>query len=148
MSSENQIHLRGRFDREELLAVAAITPGHLIEITSAGKFQKHSTEGGYAARIFAEISALEGETTANSYAADDLVSANIEMPGNDVQAFLQAGENVSIGDKLISAGDGTLIENGNEGSGVTVNQIVAIAREAKDLSGSGAVDTLMKVMVL
>ena len=59
-----------------------------------------------------------------------------------------AGENVSIGDKLISAGDGTLIANGSETSGTTVRQIVAIATEAEDLSGSGAVDTLIEVRVL
>lgn len=148
MSTENQAHLVGDFRREELLAVAAISPGDLIEETSAGKFQVHSTEGGYATRIFAEVDALQGNTLDDDYAAADLVSANVELPGNEVQAFLKDGEDVAKGAKLISAGDGTLIAEGSASSGVTVKQIIATAREAKDLSGSGAVDTLIRVMLL
>lgn len=141
MSTENQVHLVGNFRREEALAAAAITPGHLIEETSAGKFQKHSTAGGVAMRLFAEIDALQGNTLSDDYSADDLVSANVELPGNEVQAFLKAGEDVDIGDDLESAGDGTL-------QAVTTGEVVAQAREALDLSGSGDVDTLMRVMLL
>lgn len=148
MSSENQVHLIGDFRREEALAAGTITPGHLIEEDSSGEFQVHSTEGGYAARLFAEVDALQGNTLDDDYSADDLVSANVELPGNEVQAFLAAGENVSIGDELISAGDGTLIKNGSETSGTTIKQIIGHAREAKDLSGSAAVDTLIRVMLL
>lgn len=148
MSTENQVHLVGDFRREELNAAATITPGNLIEETSAGKLQKHSTEGGFAALLFAEVDALQGNGLDTDYAADVLVSANVELPGNEVQAFLKAGENVSRGDKLISAGDGTLIADGSEISTTTVKQIIGIAREALDLSGSGAVNTLMRVMLL
>jgi hypothetical protein len=119
----------------------------LTEITSAGTVQVHSTEGGRAERRFAEIDALQGRIKTTAYAAAELVAMNIELPGNKCQAFLKAGENVSIGDELISAGDGTLIANGSESSGVTVADVIAIADEALDLSGSGAVDTLMAVLV-
>lgn len=148
MSTENRIHLVGDFRKEEALAAAAISPGDLIEEDSAGKFAVHSTEGGYAQLLFAAEDALQGNTIDDAYAADDLVAANVELSGNETQAYLKAGENVSIGDELISAGDGTLIANGSESSGVTVRQVIAHAREAKDLSGSGAVDTLIKVMLL
>ena len=148
MSDENQVHLQGEFRREEALAAGAISPGMLVEWDSAGEFQAHSTEGGYAQRMFAEVDALQGNTLDDDYAADDLVSVNIEAPGNYTQAFLKAGENVAINDELISAGDGTLIKNGSETSGTTIDQVVAHAKEAKDLSGSGAVATLMKVQVL
>jgi len=148
VSTENQAHLVGDFRREEAVAAATITPGMLTEETSAGTFQAHSTEGGYAVRLFAEVDALQGNTLTDDYSALDLVSANVELVGNEVQAFLKAGEDVSIGDNLISAGDGTLIAEGSASSGVTVKQIIAKAREAKDLSGSGAVDTLIRVMLL
>jgi len=148
VSTENQSHLVGDFRREEALAVAAISPGHLIEEDSAGEFQVHSTEGGYGIRLFAEVDALQGNTLDDDYAADDLVSANVELTGNEIQAFLKDGEDVAIGAKLISAGDGTLIAEGSASSGVTVKQIIAVAREAKDLSGSAAVDTLIRVMLL
>jgi len=141
MSTENQVHLVGDFRREELKAAAAVSPGNLLEITSAGKFQKHSTAGGACLRIFAEIDALQGETLDDDYSTDDLVSANVEVPGNEVQAFLKAGENVAIGAELESAGDGTL-------QALTTGKVVAVAREAEDLSGSGAVATLIQVMLV
>jgi len=148
MSSENQVHLIGAFRREEAVAAGTITPGMLVEEDSSGEFQAHSTEGGYAARRFAEIDALQGRTLDDDYSADDLVSANVELVGNEVNAFIKAGEDIAIGDFLISAGDGTLIENGSESSVTTVRQVIGYAREAQDLTGSGAVDTLTRIMLL
>ena len=148
MSDENQIHLQGEFRREEYSAAEAITPGHLIELTSSGTVQKHSTEGGDAERMFAEGDFLQGSTIDDAYAADDLVSANIEEPGSVIQAFLKAGENVTDGVFLISGGDGTLIEEGSETSGTTIEKRIAMSLEDKDLSGSGAVATLIKVRVI
>jgi len=148
MSTENQVHLIGTFRREEADAAVILSPGMLAEYESAGEMQPHSTEGGDALLMFAVEDALQGNTLDDDYAVGDLVSANIEAAGNDVQAFLKVGENVAIGDELISAGDGYLIANGSESSGVTVKRIVAIAREALDLSGSGDVTTLMRVTLL
>lgn len=148
MSTENQVHLIGEFRHEEELAAGTITPGMLVELESTGDVQAHSSEGGVAARAFAEVDALQGNTLDDDYSADDLVMINVEIPGSECQAFLQAGQNVVIGDLLISAGDGTLIENGQESSGVTVYDYIAVAREALDLSGSAAVATLMRVFVL
>ena len=141
MSTENQVHLIGDFRREEALAASTITPGMLIEEDSSGEFQAHSTAGGVAQRLLAEVDALQGNTLDDDYSAADLVSANVELPGNEVQAFLKAGENVAIGATLESAGDGTL-------QAETTGEVLAMAREALDLSGSGAVDTLMRVMLL
>ena len=149
MSTENQIHLIGKnFRHEEIEAAGDISPGHLIGGDSSGTCVVHNTEGGVAARAFAEIDALQGNTLEDDYEDGDLVMVNIEQPGNECQAFLQAGQNAAIGDLLISAGDGTLIVNGQESSGVTVYDYIAVAREALDLSGSGAVDTLMRVHIL
>ena len=148
MSTENKAHLTGDFRHEEARAADTISPGMLIELDSSGEVVPHSTEGGYAERTFAEVDALQGNTLDTDYSDDDLVMINVEQPGNDVQAFLYVGESVAIGDELISNGDGTLIANGSEASGVTVKQIIAIAREAKDLTVSGAATSLMKVRVL
>ncbi len=148
MSAENQVHLVGTFRREEALAASTITPGMLIEQIAAGTVQAHSTEGGYAVRAFAEVDALQGNILTTNYAAAALVSANIELVGNEVNAMVKAGEDIAIGDLLISAGDGTLIENGSEASGTTVRQIIGVARETLDLSGSGAVNTLCRIMLL
>lgn len=147
MSTENQIQLKGDFRGEEAIAAASITPGHLVEETSSATFQVHSTEGGFAIRRVAVEDALQGKTITTVYLANVRVFTNLQVPGNECQMFLKAGENVSIGDKLISAGDGTLIANGSEDSLTSVKQIIGVAREAKDLSGSGAVATLLRVLL-
>jgi len=144
----NKIKLIGYGHHEEANAAEALNPGHLVEIDSSGEVQKHATEGGLAERLFAKEDALQGKTVDDAYAADDVVSIHAALPGDNVWAYLQAGQNVAIGDKLISGGDGTLIEDGQEGSATTVRQAVAVALEALDLSASGAVDTRLAVRVL
>lgn len=146
--SYNQSHMKGSFRREEAVAAATITPGMLLEITSAGKFQAASTEGGYTERIVAEVDALQGHSMEDDYAADALVAANVELPGNEAAVLLQAGQNAVIGSLLISGGDGTLIVNGQEDSTTTVRQIVAKSLEALNLTDSLAVNTLLNVRFL
>lgn len=138
MSTEQQIHLIGSFRRDEKLAAAALSPGHLLEVTSADKVQKESTGAVVVDRLVAVEDALQGNPITTAYALGDLVSFNIYAPGAEAQVYLKAGENVAIGAKLESNGDGTLVALS---SGVAV----AIAMEAQDLSDSGDVDTLTHV---
>lgn len=148
--SDNAIHLAGDYRHEEALASGSVKPGYLLEITSAtaDTVKAHATEGGYSERAFAKEDALQGNTKSTTYATTTRVMYNLELPGNEVQAFLKAGENVTKGEQLISAGDGTLIAKGSATSAGVVMQVIAIAMEALDLSGSGDVDTLMPVRVL
>jgi hypothetical protein len=130
---------------EEYLADAALTPGHILELDSAGEVKKHATEGGYWDGSIASEDALQGREIDTDYDAADLVQTSITSRSVLMYAFLQATENVAIGEKLISAGDGTLKALSNVTSGVTVYQVVGIAEEALDLSGTGAVATRIKV---
>lgn len=148
MATRNQVHLKGMFEHEEARAADTITPGMLIELDANGEVVPHSTEGGFAERTLAEIDSLQGNILTTDYTDDDLVMINVELPGNDTQAFLKVGEDAAIGDELISAGDGTLIVNGSEESTTTVKQVIAIARETLDLTVSGAVTILTKVRML
>ena len=138
MSTEQTIHLIGDFRRDEKLAVAALSPGHLIEVTSADEVQKESTGAVAVDRLVAVEDALQGRPITTAYATDELVSFNVYAPGAECQVFLAAAQNVAIGAKLESAGDGTLTALA---SGVAI----AIAMEAQDLSDSSAVDTLTHV---
>jgi hypothetical protein len=144
----NRIILIGDGQHKENLAAATITPGNLIELTSANTVQKHSTEGGYAEAFFAEEDALQGNTISDNYSAGDRVMGYLANKSDNIYAFIQAGQTIVIGDKLISGGDDTLIKNGNEGTGTTVYEIVAVALEAVDLSATGAVATRIPVRVL
>jgi hypothetical protein len=147
---DNQIQIKGGFRHEEGLASGTVAPGMLLEITSAAAdtVRAHATEGGYAERAFAVEDALQGNTIEDDYSAADLVSYHLVEPGAVVQALIEAGANIAKGDKLISAGNGNLIENGTEATATTVVQIIAIAMDACDLTATGAVDTLCKVRVL
>jgi len=136
----------------ERVAAGTITPGMLLEYTSASKVQAHSTAGGNCLpRAFALEDELQGNGIDDNYSADDQVACWITQPGEQVYAILADGENVSIGDALESNGNGYLkkhvadvesFESAEPGS-ITVypEQIVGIALEAVDLSDSSGAES-------
>lgn len=128
-------------------AEAAITPGMILELTSSDTVQAHSSAGqNVSPPLVALENELEGEDIDTNYAADDKVQVWIACRGEVAYLILADGENVSIGDEVESNGAGYLqkhtadvesFESAEAGS-ITVypNQIVGIALEALDLSGS------------
>jgi hypothetical protein len=132
----------------ERAAAAEIYPGMLLEYTSSSTVQAHSTAGGNALpTAFALEDELQGGDIDTAYSADDQVPVWIATRGEHAYAILaDDSASVSIGDPLESAGNGYLtkhvsdvesFESAEPGS-ITVypQQIVAIALEALDLSGS------------
>jgi len=128
----------------EYEAASAITPGDLVELTSAGKVQRHSTASGNAARMFALENELEGEGLNDDYAAGDRVQVWFPNPGDIVYARLADEQSVTIADFLESAGNGCLQaytpETVASADVQTVNtiyhmQIVGQTLETQDLSG-------------
>ncbi len=134
---------------KEVNAAAPITPGHLIERTSAGKVQKHATQDGTAARIFALEDELQGKAIGDNYATDTPVQCWFPYPGDEVYALLANGENVSIGDKLTSNGDGTLKGQDVVASAAeeAPNSVICVALEAVDMSGSSGADPSGRIKV-
>lgn len=149
--AENSIIVRqGQAQRVQIekLAAAALYPGHLVELTSADKVQKHSSAGGnIGPAMFAIEDENQGNDIDDAYSASDRVVAWIPQRGDWVLAVLADGENVSIGDKLESGGDGTLkkhvADSADSDSPITVysNQLVGIAMEALNLSDSSGGET-------
>lgn len=128
---------------EEYTATAvAITPGMLLELTSAGLVQAHSGEGQNQLQMFALEDELQGKGIDDNYAASDKIQCWIPNRGDCVYAILEDGENVSIGDFLESNGAGLLqkhtedFADSDDALTVYSNQIVGIALEAVDLSTS------------
>ena len=127
---------------EEIDAVEVFTPGHLLEETSAGKVQKHSTEASTVLPMFALENELEGEGIDDAFSADDKVQCWIPYRGDMVYAWLADGEDVDIGNPLVSNGDGTLrkmVEKLESSADTTIDyshRVVGFAVEAKDLSES------------
>ena len=149
MADQNRIQLSDRFISEEAVAGASgIYPGHLVKLNSDAEAVVHDTEGGVAERAFAVEDAFQGNTVSDAYTEDEKLMYHIQQRGGRVNALIQAGQNLAVGDILISAGDGTLIDEDEAGSGVSVADRIAVALEAIDLSASGAVATLAKVRIL
>ena len=144
-----RIHGKGGYRRDEKVAVSAITPGMLVELTSADEVQPHSTEGGRAELIVAEEDALQGQIVTHAYEADEIVTLAIADPGSEWQMLIASGETITIGEQLISAGDGTLKALDNATSASAVAQVVAVALETSQTAagedGALAADTLLKV---
>ena len=141
MSTHNTIVVKGTGVNQEALANAEITPGHLVELMSTGKFKVHATAGGNAAKIFAVEDELQGNPISTAYDAGDLVQARHMRPGEWVQAIaVSQGSAIVIGDFVESAAGGTLQKHVADVSDSpnTTNQIIGIAREAIDNSDSAA----------
>ena len=107
----NQIHLKGKYQREEGVAAVATKPGMVVEETSATTqtYQPQSTAKAVAEKLVAVEDALQGNTLADTYAIGDLVSVNAYTSGCRCQIFLKAGENVAkeafLEDSVIAAGN-------------------------------------------
>ncbi len=95
--------------REAISATgSAIDPGMIIEITTDGEAQEHSTAGGNAAALFAREEDYAGGSISDTYAVGDNVPYMANRPGDQVYAFLATGNDASVGDFLESDGNGAL----------------------------------------
>lgn len=134
------IVVKGEGIRYEALAVAAITPGNLVEFTSAGKVQKHSTAGGNAERAFAVEDDDQGSGIDTDYDADDLVQYEIFRPGDVVWAKLKDGETVAKGGFVESAGTGEMQAYVADSNDVAQDTIIGVSLDTLDMSDSSLAD--------
>lgn len=135
---------KGDFIRKEGVAAAAITPGHLIELSSAGIVRVHANAGLDAARMFALENDLVGDDLDDAYGADDTVQYGVFESGAEVNAILAASQTIAVGDFLTSNGDGTLklhdptIDTSSSSVDVAVEAILAKAVVAVTTTGAVA----------
>lgn len=108
----NTIFLGGeRTQINDLAASEAITPGHLVErFNNAGviRFRKHATAGGDTARLVATDHTMANKGPDDAYALNDLVEVSAGRGGSTFWMLIASGQNIVAGNKLESAGDGTL----------------------------------------
>jgi len=149
-STKRRIHAKGQYEHDEKIASVAIQPGMLVEIEpNTANLRPHNVEGGESPECaFATEDALQGNTVTDNYAIADLVTYILPVKGACVNALLKAGYDYTIGTKLVSDGDGTLIPNGEESSAGPVPSVVAVTTEDCDLSASGAANTLCEVRII
>ena len=141
--ANQKIHLRGQFERIELVAATIIKPGMLVTMTPTAKTcGYHSTSAGFGERLIAQEDSLQGNTVDTSYAIGDVVSLNAVFPGAMCLLRLKAGYSYALGQHLMSNGDGTFIGQSS------AKQEFAVVLDATDLSASGAVDTLVRCRMM
>lgn len=138
------IHLAGRIERvNDIAAGAAITPGHLVErYNSSGTalYRKHATAGGPTVPAVALDQNMLNKDVDYAYAAGDLVEVGILPPGSTAWMLIASGENIVEGQKLESAGNGTL-------RALASGTALFAAIEAKDNS-AGPSDARIRVEAL
>ncbi len=140
---------------KELVAGGTITPGHLVDIASTGKYVVHPDAKVRTAAIFAAEADLIGKGIDDNYVANDNVYAWVCPPGTEVNALVAASASaIVIGDLLESAGDGTLRKRtaaSQLGSGTydytAAGEPVAMAIEAVDNSGGGSPARLKCIVI-
>lgn len=145
------IPLRGEYQyHDEYLASAAIKPGMLVEIVSAGTMRAHASAGAKCAPWFAFEDSLQGDDIDDDYASGDRVRSGIfTTAGAEVYALLANGETAVIGTQLVSNGDGYLKAYTADSSAVIVEEhIIGMAKEAVDMSGSSGVDPDGRIKVV
>lgn len=134
----NHILIKGDPIQKEGNAAETITPGELITFDGSGDIIPHGSAGENAQPRFAKEEDYGGQSIDTDYAAGERVPYYVNRKGDEVQAFLAAGQNVAKDTPLVSDGSGgltaytapTAVED------VYPNAIVAYAAEAKDNSGS------------
>lgn len=127
-SAKNTIKVKNHSDVNlEAEAAAAIIPGMLLEYTTAGKVQAHSTAAGKHAFMFAFENELEGQGINDDFASGDKVQVWVAGRGDVVYALLEDEANIAVGDFLESNGAGLLQE-------YTSGVIVGVAIQSQDLS--------------
>jgi hypothetical protein len=132
---------------EEFPADAALSPGNALMTNSTNEVLKVATEGKAWARMVAKEDALRGKTVSDAYAAADIVPVHVGVPGEVVQMILVAGVSYARGEQLILNNAGQVKKLSAVTSGVTVRQVIGEVWEAIDLSASGAVASLGKVLL-
>ena len=111
-SNPNTVFLGGeRVQVNDLACSEVLTPGHLLERSNNGgiiRMKKHATAAGGGPALVCTEHSMANKGVDDTYAINDLVEASVLAPGATAWMFIASGQNIAAGNKLESAGDGTL----------------------------------------
>lgn len=126
--------------RNEVMANETITPGNLVEYVRsggpAGRLKNHASAGGPCLPMFAVEAGEVGNGIGDNYASGDKVWCIFPEKGARIYARLASGQNVGIGQELMSDGLGLLKAWAT--SNTQPSTIVARAIEAVNASSAAA----------
>lgn len=136
--AEKSIIIKGDGVSKERVGSGSITPGHLVELMTAGTIRVHANAGQNAQRAFAVEDELQGNGITDVYTTANRVLYRVFRTGDEVLAVLADGQNATIGGFLESNGNGELRVHSADSAGAVEfpEAIVAVATEAVDASDS------------
>lgn len=126
--------------RLERAAGGTVTPGHLVQLNSGNTFSVHASAAQKPAPLMVALEdELQGKGIDDDYVSTyaQRVQAAVLRPGDEFYAILATSQTISIGDKLESAGDGTVREMALSSVDDPQNP-VAVAMEAVTTTGAVA----------
>lgn len=147
----NRIESKGSIIRAEYNAGEAdIVPGMLLTLTSDDEVIKHAVEGGVLGdeNMFAMEDALKGAGLSTAYTLGEKVQVLIPVVGAEIRMLVEDAQDISIGEKLCSAGNGLIKSTSDLESGETLAKVNGIATEVNDLTGSNTSNTLSRVRIV
>jgi hypothetical protein len=147
--TKNRIHSKGDYRLEEYPAGEAdIYPGMLLEMASDGEVIKHDSEYGFGEFMIAAEDALQGHTVDDAYTIHEIVQCLLPTKGAEVNLLIEDGEDVEIGEILVSSANGHWrVATAGESAGEHYG-IMAMAVENCDTTVSGVLDTLCAARVI
>jgi len=111
-NNPNTVFLGGtRVQIGDLAASETIRPGHLVDrFNNAGviRWRKHATASIAVAPNVATEHAMANKGVDDDYLVGQLMEVSTLQPGAAAWMFIASGQNIVAGNKLESAGDGTL----------------------------------------
>ena len=144
-----RIHVAGPYRHEEAVVSGSdIYPGMLVRLNSSGQIVVHADEGGRGEMMVMEEDALQGAIVSTVYTATNVGSYMLPAKGTVFYGLVEDGQDIAIGDPLISAANGKFKEDSDLESGETLDEVLAVAMEAWDGTASDTDDTLVKMRAL
>lgn len=109
IKSNGTVYDEAPLEAPDVYGDGVITPGMLVELNSDGNVIPHATQGGNASPHFAVENAILGDGIDVDYEDEgETVLIGKANTGDVVNALLAAGQDISIGELLQSAGNGYL----------------------------------------
>ena len=142
------ILLIGEPNRRQREADATIKPGDLLQLDADDKVVRHATAQGRHARMVAVEQDFTGDGIEHDYEAGEVAQFNVFRPGDEALLNLADGENVVIGDYLVSDGAGRVQKADSNSAGELEGSLVAVALEAINLTDSSAADPSFRIKTM
>lgn len=125
---------------EDEVAVSAITPGHLLELTPTG-VQPNSDDAANVVPAFALERDEVGRDIDQPYAVGDVVKVGVFSAGHRAYAFLASGQNVAKGAYLTGNTAGEL-------TSASVSATVRTARALEAVDNSAGANPRIRVEIV